>query len=149
MGFRWPCLKQELQQHQPPVNGVSAIFTGSRECTTLNPILESQHSGEPGLAVGIAGSSSRECSASELGGRHGRASMPNILRLPSESALTSTTEREGCLLSKSSCQQLGCRGTVAATVLSLGNWKNICVCSSFEISQQTPCVSLQMLKIKK
>ena len=101
MGFRWPCLKQELQQHQPPVNGVSAIFTGSRECTTLNPILESQHSGEPGLAVGIAGSSSRECSASELGGRHGRASVPNILRLPSESALTSTTEREkgDCYLS--------------------------------------------------
>ena len=34
-------------------------------------------------------------------------------------------EREGWLLSKSSCQQLGCRGTVPATVLSLGNWKTL------------------------
>ena len=35
------------------VNGVSAIFTGSRECTRVNPLLEIQHAG---MAVGIAGS---------------------------------------------------------------------------------------------
>ena len=97
-------LPQELQQL--PLNGVSAIFTGSRECTRVNPLLEIQHAG---MAVGIAGSFTWECEASEAEPAAYQAFSDFHLRVLSDGLATLASEKEGAGCLKTSCQHLQCR----------------------------------------
>ena len=105
---------------RPSVNGVCAIFTGSRECTRVNP--RSSIPLLPGTAVGIPGSSTPRMSGIRAGREASEPAACSAFSNFHLRVLSAGLREKGDYLCKCSCQQLCCLGICSFSEIDNNNF---------------------------